>query len=65
MCALLLIENTIIVIFPIKQDNSPALSKPSISLIDSYPGDMWLILSGPAICGAGFCLVLQSRHKIK
>ena len=31
---------------PIKQDKPPTLSKPSISLIDSYPGDMWLILSG-------------------
>ena len=46
MCVLLLIENAIKVILPITQDKPPALSKPSISLTDSYPGDMWLILSG-------------------
>ena len=55
--------------FPIKQDKPPVLSKSSISLIDPYPGDVWLILSG-LVCRAnslegGFCLVLQYRHKLK
>ena len=36
---------------PIKQDQPPVLSKPSVSLIDSYPGDTWLILSG-LVCRA-------------